>query len=131
MNNHYDRGHGGQIDTSQTQRERDAYNRGKLDREQRDRYYQQLADLKRGRQKPNGGRIASDEVWSALPFLLAAAAFFYVWSYFDNLFLGAIGAAVAWRFAESRLGQGLLRMLLLVVGFGVAWFFIELSKTFR
>ena len=38
MNNHYDRGHGGQIDTSQTQRERDAYNRGKLDREQRDRY---------------------------------------------------------------------------------------------
>ena len=131
MSNHYNRGHGGGIDTSQTQRERDDYHRGKLDREKQDRYYQQMADLQRDRQKPKGARITSDEVSSALSVLMAAAAFFYVWSYFDNLLLGAAGAAVAWRFAESRLGQGLLRMLLLVVGLGVAWFFIELSKTFR
>lgn len=42
-----------------------------------------------------------------------------------------MGAAVAWRFAESTLGQGLLKLLLLMVGLGVAWFFIELSKTYR
>ena len=127
MNNHYDRGHSGQSDTSRTQREREAYNLGQQHGQQTERHFQELGKW----QKPKGARITSDEVSSALPFLLAAAAFFYVWSYFDNLFLGAIGAAVAWRFAESRLGQGLLRMLLLVVGLGVAWFFIELSKTFR
>ena len=42
-----------------------------------------------------------------------------------------MGAAVAWRCAESTLGQGLLKLLLLMVGLGVAWFFIELSKTYR
>lgn len=131
MSNHYNRGWGGQDDTSQTQRERDAYNHGKLERERQNRYFQQMANLQRDGQRPRAAGVAAHELLSALPVLAAAAAFFYVWLYFDNLFLGAVGAAVAWRFAESKLGQGLLKLLLALAGLGLAWFFIELSKTFR
>jgi hypothetical protein len=131
MGDHYNRGYGGQTDTSQTQRERDDYNRGRSSREQSDRYFQELADLERDRQKPRRSEYTSNDIWSALPALVAAAAFFYVWSYFDNLFFAAVAAVAAWRFAESKLGQGLLRVLLLIVGLGLMWFFLELSKTFR
>lgn len=131
MSNHYDRGHGGQIDTSQTPRERNDYNRGKLERERQDRYFQQMADLQRDGQKSRAAGVSAHELLSALPVLVAAAAFFYVWSYFDNLLLGTAGAALAWRFAASKLGQGLLKLLLALAGLGLAWFFIELSRTFR
>ncbi len=127
MTNHYQRGDSGQADTSQTQRERNAYNLGKQHREQTERYFEELG---KG-YKTRGAGISSHELLSALPVLAAAAAFFYVWSYFDNLFLGAVGAAVAWRFAESKLGQGLLKLLLALAGLGLAWFLIELSRTFR
>lgn len=127
MSNHYDRGHGGQSDTSQTQRERDAFNLGKLHRQQTERHFQELGKGS----MPQGAGITSGDVSSALPFLVGAAAFLYVWSYFDSLLVGAAGAALAWRFAESRLGQGLLKVLLLMAGLGAAWFFVELSRTFR
>lgn len=81
--------------------------------------------------KSSGSLNTSGDFLSALPFFVGAAAFLYVWSSFDNLLYGAISAAVAWRFAESRLGQILLRFLVFFAGLGIAWFFIELSKTYR
>lgn len=131
MTNHYDRGHSGQIDTSQTQRERDAYNRGKMERAEFDSYHQRMADIDRNRQKSAPVQITQGEALSFVSFLVAAAAFWYVWSYFDNWLVGLIAGAAAWRFTESKLGQGLVKFLLVLVGLGLMWFFSELSKTFR
>lgn len=81
--------------------------------------------------KQRGGDERASDFISALPFFVGAAAFLYVWSSLDNLLYGAISAVIAWRFAESKLGQTLLRFLVFFAGLGVAWFFFELSKTYR
>ena len=129
--NHYDRGYSGQANTSQTQRELNDYNRGRTEREQIDRYNQQMAEFHRNGQKPAPVQITQGEALSFVSALAAAAAFWYVWSYFNNWLLGLIAGAVVWRFAESRLGQVLVKFLLVLVGLGLMWFFSELSKTFR
>jgi len=81
--------------------------------------------------KSRSAEERSGDVLSGLSFVVGVAAFLYVWSVSDNLLLGAISALVGWRFAESKLGQTLLRFLLFFAGLGIAWFFFELSKTYR
>lgn len=81
--------------------------------------------------RPRSGEERASDFMSALPFFVGAAAFLYVWSSLDNLLYGVISAVIAWRFAESKLGQTLLRFLVFFVGLGIAWFFFELSKTYR
>ena len=80
---------------------------------------------------PGRSGASSGDTLSFVSFLVATAAFWYVWSYFDNWLLGLIAGAVAWRFTESKLGQVLVKFLLVLVGLGLMWFFMELSKTFR
>ncbi len=52
-----------------------------------------------------------------------------------NEFTAAAGGVCGWLFARTSIGQALVKVMLAVVGLGLAWvvwtFFNELSKTYR
>lgn len=82
-------------------------------------------------EKPTSMNEVSEGIFFLLPFLIAAASSFYVWSHTQNMLLGALAAVIAWYVAGSRLGRAILKILVLCAGLWLMWFILEFSKTFR